>query len=74
MADRPSMHLRLGPVLDRTTIRPDVHVTPIDDLREHEETRACWCGPRVEQEPEASAVVVHHAADGRELVEEHGIN
>lgn len=52
-----------------------VHVLPIDDLREHEETRACWCHPTLEEvdgDPDA-VVVVHNSADGRELVEEHGL-
>jgi len=55
---------------------PDIHVIPLNDLREHEETRDCWCEPRKTREPyeEADIVVVHHAADGRELVEEHGVN
>lgn len=53
----------------------DVHVLPIDDLRAHEETLACWCAPTLKQvDGSTSYVVVHHAADGRELVEEHGIN
>lgn len=54
----------------------DVHVVPIGDLREHEETLACWCGPRLQRaDPESTAyVVVHHSADGRELVEQHGVN
>ena len=54
----------------------DVHVLPQNDLREHDESRFCWCMPRIEivvasrGEP---AVVIHNSADGRELVEEHGI-
>lgn len=56
------------------TVPADLHVTPVSDLREHEETRACWCAPRlVQDDPTAAVIVVHHSADGRELVEEHGI-
>jgi hypothetical protein len=44
----------------------DIHVVPLNDLREHVETRACWCGPRVESEGDTTTVV-HHAADGREF-------
>ena len=51
----------------------DVHVIPIADLRDHDETRACWCVPAVIVELYGD-VVVHHAADGRELVEAHGVN
>lgn len=53
----------------------DVHVLPVDDLREHEQSIACWCVPRLERVDESTAlVVVHRSADGRELVEEHGVN
>jgi len=50
---------------------------PLNDLREHEiQGTMCWCNPRVEWRdvktgafmPEA--VVIHHAADCREAVEE----
>lgn len=68
------MHITLGPAL-RTKTMADIHVLPIADLREHEESIACWCVPMLQQvEDSTSYVVVHHAADGRELVEEHGIN
>jgi hypothetical protein len=53
----------------------DVHVTPIGDLREHELSLACWCAPLLKKVDGATAfLVVHHAMDGRELVEEHGVN
>lgn len=56
----------------------DVHVLPINDLREHEETRDCWCKPRVEFADNVSdletRVIVHNSLDGRELVEAHGLN
>lgn len=51
----------------------DVHVVPVDDTRLHDERRDCWCGPRITRESGAAALVVHHAADGRELVERHGL-
>lgn len=53
----------------------DVHVTPIGDLREHELSIGCWCGPQLNKVDGSTAfLVVHHAEDGRELVEEHGVN
>jgi hypothetical protein len=53
----------------------DVHVTPLNDLREHTDRRDCWCWPEVRYEPgDLAAVVVHQSADGRELVERHGVN
>jgi hypothetical protein len=35
------------------------HVVPLHDLREHEPTLACWCGPVVD----ADGVVTHHPID-----------
>lgn len=53
----------------------DIHVLPINDVREHEESRSCWCEPDLQYPDEGdSIIVVHHAEDGRELVEEHGLN
>jgi hypothetical protein len=60
----------------------DIHVVPVDDLREHVESgRECWCQPRIEtrdprtgeQYPWGRAVIVHNSEDGREHVERHGV-
>ena len=77
----------------------DIHVIPQNDLREHVDSRDCWCDPQVQIEHEAgcpaiaddesdwvladygecacdhpsAVVVVHHSMDGRELVEQHGL-
>lgn len=50
------------------------HIYPVDDLRPHVLTgEACWCEPT--RLPYAVGVgIVHKAADGRDLVEEHGVN
>lgn len=55
---------------------PDIHVLPIEDRREHEESRDCWCTPSITYDPATmtAAVVIHHSADARELIERHGIN
>lgn len=49
-----------------------VHVTPLNDLIEHEETDGalcdCPCGPDVNF-IEGGIVVTHHSLDGRELRE-----
>jgi hypothetical protein len=46
-----------------------IHIIPINDEREHDELTSCWCEPKlITDEPEM--IVVHRAADGRELVEE----
>jgi len=42
---------------------------PVADLVAHEQTRACWCRPDVEV-IDGEAIVVHHAADERELAED----
>jgi len=49
------------------------HVLPIDDLRPHVERRSCWCQPAIERLKDGVLLVTHHALDGRELVEQHGI-
>jgi len=42
-----------------------VHVMPEDDLKEHDASIDCWCGPRRAKEG-WSFVVSHNALDGRE--------
>lgn len=51
-----------------------VHVWPVDDMRTHEGNRGtrCWCSPTVEAHP-GGTLVGHHAMDGRELIEAHGV-
>lgn len=49
-----------------------IHVLPIDDLKPHDISSTCWCTPKVKQEGRGF-VVTHVAEDGRELVEEHGL-
>ncbi len=56
---------------------PDVHVIPIGDIYEHQESRECWCQPKVtanKQDVLQQPIIVHNSADGRELVEQHGLN
>lgn len=44
-----------------------VHVTPVDDLREHDASLDCWCKPVADgEEP---SVIVHNSLDGREAFE-----
>ena len=59
--------------LSRWGSRKDVHVLPVRDIREHLEHRQCWCVPAILREGEG-IIVVHAAADGRDLVEAHGVN
>jgi hypothetical protein len=53
-----------------------LHVVPRGDLVEHELNRWCWCQPLVvpDNDEDTEALVIHNSLDGRELVEEHGIN
>jgi len=46
----------------------DWHVYPVNDLREHDMTRDCWCRPRIEDD----YIVVHNALDQRERSEQRG--
>ncbi len=45
-----------------------IHVTPINDLKPHEESTTCECCPRVEFE-NGEMIVIHNSFDGRELLE-----
>ena len=45
----------------------DIHVIPLNDYREHEETEDCWCKPL--RDDEEQRVVIHNALDGREEYE-----
>ncbi len=51
----------------------NVHVLPVDDLREHVETAQCWCNPKCSKVETFAGgwgyVIVHNSADGRELAE-----
>ena len=44
------------------------HITPIDDLKEHSESRNCKCNPKVEENA-YGYLVIHNSFDGREAVE-----
>jgi hypothetical protein len=43
----------------------DQHVVPLGDLREHEASPECWCGPH----EESDGVWVHNSLDRREAFE-----
>lgn len=43
-----------------------IHVVPTNDLREHEDSEACWCRPTEDED----GVIVHHSMDRREEYEE----
>jgi len=51
-------------VFDCRETEDGVHVIPLDDLVEHEQTTTCICQPRVEFDA-GGMLVVHDAADGR---------
>lgn len=43
------------------------HVVPVGDLREHDSSPECWCGPMPDDEE--PCVYVHRSMDQRELYE-----
>lgn len=47
--------------------REETHIIPVDDLREHVESAACWCRPR--QDSECLDLFIHNSMDGREAFE-----
>ena len=51
----------------------DAHVIPIEDLREHEDSRECWCQPCFDRSDIGRVIVIHNSMDGRELIEKHGL-
>lgn len=42
-----------------------LHVTPLEDLRDHADAADCWCKPTVE----GDGFAVHNSLDGREAFE-----
>lgn len=42
----------------------EIHVIPLNDWREHIESKQCWCKPK-----EVDGVIVHNAMDQREKYE-----
>jgi hypothetical protein len=50
-----------------------VHVEPVNDLIEHEDSDGCVCGPTIEPVPRDDGsmgwLVIHHSLDGREAHE-----
>lgn len=49
----------------------DLHVVPLNDLRDHEESETCWCRP-VGIFDGDGVVIVHNSMDGREHTIEKG--
>lgn len=45
----------------------EIHVMPVNDLREHEESANCWCRPR--RDDEYPRVAIHNSMDQRETYE-----
>jgi hypothetical protein len=48
-----------------------IHVVPLNDWREHELSKACWCRPVKDQEED---IWIHNAMDGREAFETGELN
>lgn len=45
----------------------DIHVTPLGDLRDHQENAECWCRPR--RDDDEPSVIIHNSMDQREEYE-----
>lgn len=43
------------------------HIIPLDDLREHEESKDCWCKPY--EDEQTLDIWIHNALDERESYE-----
>lgn len=46
-----------------------IHIIPINDLKEHEETTTCECCPNVEFE-NGEMIIIHNSFDNREINEQ----
>lgn len=42
----------------------EIHVIPLNDWREHSETKECWCKPK-----DVNGITVHNSMDQREKYE-----
>lgn len=51
-----------------TSDRPDWHIIPLNDLREHEANGSCWCKPTLDDEG-SEPIWIHNSLDGREAFE-----
>lgn len=47
----------------------DIHIIPVDDLKDHDESQYCHCDPRIEPGDHGCNMIVHNSYDGRELIE-----
>ncbi len=45
-----------------------INITPINDLKEHEEESTCECSPKVEFE-NGEMILIHNSFDKREIEE-----
>lgn len=44
-----------------------IHVLPLNDIKDHNESKFCKCEPRVEED---GKLIIHNAYDGREFFED----
>ena len=52
----------------------DLHVIPLNDLRDHEESVQCWCRPvEIFDASMRAPVFIHNTMDGREHTIEKGV-
>ena len=46
-----------------------IHILPRNDIKEHEETTTCICGPKVKFLDNGEMMIIHNSFDGREAIE-----
>lgn len=51
-------------------VYPDIHVSPVDDLKPHELGTECWCMPTLETTESGTIIVIHNSMDKREEFEQ----
>jgi len=47
----------------------DIHVLPLEDIKDHIESDLCECNPKVIY-IEGEKIIIHHSYDGREFLED----
>ncbi len=56
------------------TQTPDLHVVPLNDLREHDDRPDCWCAPcEIFDAASGVVILVHNSLDRREHTIEKGV-
>lgn len=53
-------HVEQGMCNSRHGLKPEIHVTPVNDIQEHaHDSVECWCTPRIDRTPGLIPIIVH---------------